>query len=127
MRTTPFLVLFTALGLGACTSTLPAGDGMPEMKTNRVTGDVNTLVNSGLDYTFDQTVAAVRDDMQFTLEHSAKDALVGVVKARTAQNKLVVVTLSRKSDAITGVNVNAGTFDPSIARAVADRIAARTR
>ena len=119
------------VGLGAllggfgCSSTQPAGTGRPEMKTHRVTGEVSTLVNSGLDRAFEQSVATVRDDMRFTVEKNQQDSLVGVVTARTAQNKLVTVTLHKKSDTITSVNVSAGAFDSDIAKAVAEKIAGR--
>ncbi len=119
------LPVIAALLVAGCSSTQPAGEGRPEMKTHRVTGEVSTLVNAGLDRAFDQSVAAVRDDLQFTVESSAKDALVGVVKARTAQNKLVTVTLNKKSDTITSVNVSAGAFDSDVATAVAEKISSR--
>lgn len=128
MRTNLITVSLAALALSfaACSSTQPASDGKPEVKTHRVTGEVSSLLNTGLDNAYNAAVSAVKDDLQFTVESSTKDALIGVVKARTAQNKLVTVTLTKKSDSITGLAVSAGAFDSSIAKATADKIIART-
>ncbi|MFO0831829.1 MAG: DUF3568 family protein [Phycisphaerales bacterium] len=123
MRT--ITIIASLLLIAGCSSTQPALDGKPEVKTHRVTGEVSTIVNRGLERTFDASVDAVKDDLKFTVESSVKDALVGVVKARTAENKLVTVTLNKKSDTVTSVSVTAGAFDSGIAKATVDRIVDR--
>ena len=52
----------------------------------------------------------------------AKDALKGVLTARTADDKSVSIALTKKSDAITAISVSAGPIEQSLAKTVLEKI-----
>lgn len=116
-----FAVLCPALTLASCTSSPSSTDGGAEIKTNNVTGTVSTTLNESLDDSFDAAEWAV-DDMKYTVTHRAEDAMKGVIKAKTADNTEVIVTLDRNGDELTNLSVSAGTLNTEIARALVTRI-----
>jgi hypothetical protein len=126
LRRAFFPVLLSAGSLIACTSTQPATDNNAEVRVNRVTGDTSCLTSVNLDRAYAGSLDAVRD-LQFTLESEAKDAIKGIVKARTADKSLVTITLTRKADMITHINVNAGSFNQGLAQTVMAQVQERLR
>lgn len=114
-------LIVPALALSACTTDAPAESGQAGLTTNAVSGTVKTYASADLDRTFAAAQKAVKE-MQFTTVKEAKDSLKGIVDCKTADDKAVGIVLSRLSDAITEVSVNAGTFNTDIAKAMATRI-----
>ncbi len=114
-----------ALALAACSSTQAPADGRSEVKTHRVTGEVSTLLPAGLDTVHEQALRVVQDDLQLRVEKNNKDAMVGVIAARTADEKLITITLTRKADAITHVNTSAGPFNDDLCKRVIEKLQAR--
>ncbi|CAN5701003.1 hypothetical protein BH11PLA1_BH11PLA1_08480 [soil metagenome] len=99
--------LVTLAGLSACSTNPPATAGGASIKSNNVTGTVSTQVEVGVDAAYMAARAAV-DEMRFYLLDSPHDALSGHVNARTADDDKITVDLSRVSDRITTIDVNAG-------------------
>lgn len=86
-----------------------------------MTGNTSTLASAGLDKAYEGSVRAI-NALQFKIESQAKDSLKGVIKAKTADGKTVSVDLTKKSDAITEVEVSAGPLEQSLARTVIEKI-----
>lgn len=122
----PATLLFVAtLALAAgpgCTSQAPSSDSTAKIKTNNVTGTVSTLAQRSLDETYNASRAAL-DDLQFKVDKAEKDALMGVFKAKTADGTTVDVNLSKVSDKITELSVNAGPLSTDLAQTIMNKIA----
>jgi Protein of unknown function (DUF3568) len=114
--------ILTASGsLGGCSSTSPGTDKSTQVETNTITGEVTTLASTNLDSAFAAAKAGIAE-LQFTTTRDSKDALKGVLSARTADDKTVDVTLIRKSDNITEIVVSAGPINRSLAQSTMDAI-----
>ena len=111
----------STLALSACTTDAPRESGQAGLTTNAVSGTVKTYAEAGLDRTFAAAQKAVKE-MQFTTVKESKDVLKGIVDCKTADDKAVGIVLSKVSDSITEVNVNAGTLNTDIAKAMANKI-----
>lgn len=107
--------------LGACSSTTTSGTSSAAIEQNKVTGNTSTLASVGLDRAYEGSIRAI-NNLQFKIESQAKDALKGVIKAKTADGKTVSVDLTKKSDTITQVEVSAGPLEQSLARTVIEKI-----
>lgn len=129
MRFAPIATLMT---LCAAVAILPAGctssqeEDRPTREQNKVTGTVSTLVSAPLDRAFSAALSAV-EGLQFTTTRQTKDALKGQIAARTADDKTVNISLTRKSDSITEISVSAGPLNQSLADTVARRIQDKIR
>lgn len=120
-RMTWMLAVVGAAGLlGAC-STTSSSTSSAAIEQNKVTGTASTLATAGLDKAYEGSVRAI-NGLQFKIESQAKDALKGVIKAKTADGKTVSVDLIKKSDTITEVEVSAGPLEQSLARTVIEKI-----
>lgn len=121
-RTAWILVGTSMMGvLGACSSTTSSGTSSAAIEQNKVTGNTSTLASVGLDRAYEGSIRAI-NDLQFKIESQAKDALKGVIKAKTADGKTVSIDLTKKSDTITEVEVSAGPLEQSLARTVIEKI-----
>jgi hypothetical protein len=78
----------------------------------------------GLDSAYNATKDALAE-LQFFITQDTKDALTGVVKARTADNKNLTVTLNKKSENITEVSVDPGVIERSLGQRVIETIRAK--
>ncbi len=107
--------------LGACSSTTSSGTSSAAIEQNKVTGNTSTLASVGLDRAYEGSIRAI-NGLQFKIESQAKDALKGVIRAKTADGKTVSVDLTKKSDTITEVEVSAGPLEQSLARTVIEKI-----
>jgi hypothetical protein len=107
--------------LGACSSTTTSGTSSAAIEQNKVTGNTSTLASVGLDRAYEGSIRAI-NNLQFKVESQAKDALKGVIKAKTADGKTVSIDLTKKSDTITEVEVSAGPLEQSLARTVIEKI-----
>jgi hypothetical protein len=118
--------LMVVLAVGGCSSSYTTGFGS-EATFNKVTGNLDTIVEANLDQAFAATVGAI-DDMQFTTVSKAKDVMKGIVTAKTADSSRVTVTLEKRSENVTGVTVGVASMGKeSVARAVLDKIVARLK
>ena len=67
----------------------------------------------------DQAIA----QLQFLKVGESKDALKAILEARTADDKKVLITVTRTSDTLTKVEIRIGTFgDKQVSTAIYDRI-----
>jgi len=114
-------LVIPALALSACTTDAPKEAGQAGLTTNAVSGTVKTYASAGLDRTYAAAQKAVKE-MQFTTVKESKDVLKGIVDCKTADDKAVGIVLTKVSDSITEVNVNAGTLNTDIAKAMAFKI-----
>ncbi|HLO42161.1 MAG TPA: DUF3568 family protein [Phycisphaerales bacterium] len=117
------LAAFSGLAiLPACSSTSGSSSAKTTAtETSTITGRSTMTASVGLDSAY----AAAKDaisELQFVQTQDNKDALTAVLKAKTADNKTVTVTLTRKSDTITDVEVDAGVIDRSLAQKTLDTI-----
>ena len=74
-----------------------------------VRGDLDTTLNAG----FDKSVRAVNDavkQLQFAKVSEKKDALEGVIIARTAADKKVEFHINKLADDATKLKIRVGTF-----------------
>jgi hypothetical protein len=121
-RILPAIVLLPAfLTLSACNESTKAHEGQADINQNKVTGEAYTIASASLDRSYDGAIRAI-NSLQFKIEKQAKDALKGVITARTADNTSVSVDLTRKSDAITAISVTAGPLEQSLAKTVLEKI-----
>lgn len=109
-----------------CTSEPATTSTTSKIKTDNVTGTVSTLAQRSLERSFDASRAAL-EELQFKLGKAEKDALMGVLSAKTAEGTTVDVNLSKVSDEITDVSVNAGPLGTSLAQTVMAKIADRLK
>lgn len=125
MKTHRFLIasamLAACLSMTACNESTKAHDGQADINQNKVTGEAYTIASSSLDKAYEGSIRAI-NSLQFKIEKQAKDALKGVLTARTADNKTVSIDLTKKSDAITAISVSAGPLEQTLAKTVLDRI-----
>jgi hypothetical protein len=120
-----FLAGATVL-VGGCTSTTRTPQGATATY-NSVTGNLSTTVESNLDRTWDAAVAAV-NDMQYRIVDRNKDAMTGIINAKTADGSNVRVKADRQSDHVTGVTVGMGPMGKeATARTLMDKILSRLR
>jgi hypothetical protein len=94
---------------------------------NSLTGNLTSHFEAPLDRAFAAATDAI-NELQFQITGSPKDALKGIITARTADGTWVTVTTERKTETLTGVTVGVGTFGgQSLAQTVMDKIAARLK
>jgi Protein of unknown function (DUF3568) len=87
-----------------------------------VNGELRGTEAAPLDKVWDASQAAMKD-MQFPVVTKTKDALEGLLTARTAADKKVQVTLKKLSDSSTEIRIRVGTFgDEAISRMIMDKI-----
>ncbi len=115
------VMLAACLSMTACNESTKAHDGQAEINQNKVTGEASTLASTNLDKAYEGAIRAI-NSLQFKIEKQAKDALKGVLTARTADDKSVSIALTKKSDAITAISVSAGPIEQSLAKTVLEKI-----
>ncbi|MCC6425399.1 MAG: DUF3568 family protein [Phycisphaerales bacterium] len=125
MRIRPILLAsltLLACTLPACSSTSGSSNSTTTApETNTITGDVSTTASVSLDSAYAAANAAIAE-LQFTPIRQTRDALTGNVSAKTADNKTVDIKLTKKSDAITEINVNAGILERSLSQTVMETL-----
>lgn len=87
-----------------------------------VTGKLETTQEVPLDKAFEATKAGIKD-LEFTLVEEKKDALYGEVRAKTADNTSVTVTLKPLTEKTTEFSIRVGVFgDEDRSRLIMDKI-----
>lgn len=128
MRNALVLVAASALLFvsGGCRSTSTTASGTHQ-EYNSLSGNLSATYEAPLDRAYAASIAAI-NDLQFTISDQRKDAMQGLLTARTAGGSTVKVTAIRQSDRVTEVTVGVGTFGKeSVAHAVMDKISSRLR
>jgi hypothetical protein len=116
-------VLASALLLGSCNRAQNTAPGA--VSFSRITGNLNATLDAPLDRTWAATQAAV-DELQFHTGTKSKDALTGIMTAKTADNSEVRIRLEKRTDSRTGITVGVGPFGKeSLAQTVLDKIRAK--
>ncbi len=111
-----------SLFAGGCSSTSGSSTAnTTASETNTITGAVSATASVDLDTAYNAAKDAVKR-LQFNLVSDAKDALTGVLKAKTADNKSVEIKVTKKSEKITDIVVDAGLIDRSLAQTTMDSI-----
>jgi Protein of unknown function (DUF3568) len=117
------VVLACALG---CSSSYTTGFGS-EASFNKLTGDLDTIVEADLDRAYGAGLGAV-EDMQLTLVSKAKDVTKGMIVSKMADTSRVQITLEKRSEHVTGVTVGVASMGKeSVAREVLDKMVARLK
>jgi hypothetical protein len=122
-----FLLLAAALlpALPACTNSASAGKGDSTAVFNKATGNLTANTDRSLEDSFAASKTAM-NDMGYSTEKANQDALKGVIVAREADGGRIDVTLQRKADRVTEIEVGVGAFgNESKARLILDKILAR--
>ncbi|MEX2218457.1 MAG: DUF3568 family protein [Phycisphaerales bacterium] len=114
----------TALG-PACTTTR-TGSGTVE-DYNAITGNLSTTLAAPLDKVYAASVQTMRE-LEFRQGEEKKDALVGIITAKMADDRVVSVRLDKKTDNLTAVTVGGGMLgSESVARIVLEKIREKVR
>jgi hypothetical protein len=128
MRLRVASILFAVVllpALPACTNTASAGKGDSTAVFNTVSGNLTTSTDRPIEDAFAAAKQGV-SDMGYSTEKANQDALKGVIVAREADNGRVDVTLLRKAERVTEIEVGVGAFgDEAKARLILDKILAR--
>ena len=119
------VALACALGT-ACSSSHKTEFGS-EATFNKLTGNMETIVEADLDQAYGAAQGALAD-MQFTVESKTKDAMKAIILSRTADKSRVQVTLDKRSEHVTAVTVGVASMGKEeVARAVLDKIVTRLK
>ena len=114
------LALAVALQPGCVVAAVGAGAGAVAY----IRGELQATLDSSLNATNRATVRAI-SQLEFAKVSENKDALTSTITARTAQDKKVVITLTKVSDTVTKVRIRVGVFgDEAISMAILDKIKA---
>lgn len=119
------VVLACALGVG-CSSSHTTEFGS-EATFNKLTGNMETIVEADMDRTYAAAQGAL-EDMQFTIESKAKDVSKAIILSRMADKNRVQVTLDKRSQNVTGVTVGVASMTKEdTAREVLNKIVTRLK
>lgn len=110
-----------AVVLCGCTSTGTSTSNTTATQHDTITGKISTDASVNLDHAYNAARDAIKD-LRFTTVSEAQDALNGVIKAKTADDKSVEVRVTKLSDNITRIVVDAGVIDRSLAESTMEAI-----
>ncbi len=109
----------TALCASGC---LVAAAGVGAGAVAYVRGELKTSLPLGLDAAHAKATKAV-DRLEFQPGLVRKDALTGIVEARTAQDQEVKIVLTRQTDVLTEVSIRVGVFgNQTVSQAILDEM-----
>ncbi len=107
-------------GLSACETTQSPSGGA--VRYNKVTGNLNALVEAPLERVWSAARAGIAE-LEFKPGSESKDALTGILSAKTADNSDVKVRLEKRTENTTDVTVSVGPFGrEAAARELMERI-----
>jgi hypothetical protein len=100
--------LLALAALTGCSST-PAAPGVSASTYNQLTGNLTTTLDATLDRAWASAKSTV-EELQFRPGTSTKDALTGILTAKTADNTEVKIRLEQRTQSTTDVTVGVGPF-----------------
>lgn len=107
--------------LSACRTTQDPESGR-DVRYNKVTGHLNTVLEAPIERVWSAVQAAV-DELQFKPGTTNKDALTGILTAKTADNNNIRIRIERLTENTTDATVIVGPFgEQDTAREIMDRI-----
>ena len=90
-----------------------------------IRGELKTAENATLDRAWSASQAAM-EDLQFKITTRQKDAIEGLLIARTAADKKIEINLKKLSDSTTEIRIRVGTFgDEDLSRLIIQKIEKR--
>lgn len=115
--------LFALGGLAACETTQSPSGGA--VRYNTVTGNLNALVDAPLDRVWAAARAGIAE-LEFKSGSESKDALTGILTAKTADNSDIKVRMEKRTENTTHLTVGVGPFGrEAMARELMERIKAK--
>jgi hypothetical protein len=121
------LIVPALLAVPVACSTPGTTSSGTHLEYNSLSGNLTATFDAPLDRAFAASIGAI-NDLQFTISENKKDAMEGLLAARTAGGSTVRVTAIRKGDNVTEVTVGVGTFGKeATAHAVMDKISSRLK
>jgi hypothetical protein len=111
-----------AAGFNGCTAQPQPGGAV---RYRSITGELTATLDAPLDRVWGAAQGAV-EELQFRSQDRSKDAITGILRAKTADNSDIRIRLDKRTEGTTDVNINVGTFgNESTARLIMDKIKAR--
>jgi hypothetical protein len=125
IRTALFAALVGAtLVLAGCRATRTAADGTPAT-FHKITGDLTFTVDAPLGRAWGAAQSAV-EELQFRTTGSSKDAIQGILNAKSANDDSIKITIEKRTESASDVIVGVGPFGKEkTARLVGDTIRKR--
>ena len=112
--------ILAAAALAGCGGDRPPAPGTATF--SQISGHLNATLEAPIDRVWTAAQAAI-EELQFKTGTKSKDALTGLLTAKTADNSDVRVRLDKRTDATTDVMVGVGPFGKeATARIVLDKI-----
>ncbi|MEM4658467.1 MAG: DUF3568 family protein [Candidatus Methanosuratincola sp.] len=121
-----FLVL-SSIGLGGCAAVVLGGAaaGAGAGTVAYIKGELQATEGVPIDRAWSAARGAV-EEMKFVVTSEERDAVKGRINALGVDNRKIQISLNRKSESVTQVNIRVGVFgDEAVSRLILERMRAR--
>lgn len=101
---TVIALALAAIALAGCTGSTKSGTKYTQLPNRKL----EAVFTGSLSTVHDRAAAVLKDDFHYTITKDKKDALEGVIQAKTAKDETVTVETYKEGDKTTKVVVDAG-------------------